>query len=45
MVALKDEDTKALKGLSKLINNEMTLKRIKEGDASEIIRLITNRRA
>jgi transcriptional regulator with AAA-type ATPase domain/transcriptional regulatory protein LevR len=44
MVALKDEDTKALKGLSKLINNEAILQRIKEGDASEIISIITNRR-
>lgn len=44
MIALKDEDTKALKGLSKLINNEKLLEQIKVGDAKEILELINNRR-
>lgn len=44
MIALKDEDTKAIKGLSKLISNETLLRRIKEGSAAEILELIHNRR-
>ena len=44
MIALKDEDTKVIKGLSKLINNEKLLRRIKEGSTAEILEIIHNRR-